>query len=289
MILGVLEISSRSVRFCVTDVGASSSTRILERFHTIKPTQANLERLTAILMAEAEAARELAVGRIDVTAGSDLRGTRLAIQLDRVCGVIGAGRLKIPSVREEAGAVFAGVTVPGPEHQGERVAVALVGERHVSLAVGKSGSVPQWMASRPVGSVNMTDKARFSDPPRPGQLEAAISAATRQVSTLMPPEFDRLLVASQSPAIVERLCGGRFDADGARRGIDSILGLNAHDVSAWFGAPVGLSRLLPATLIAHAALAGGLDADVEPVAWEPVAGRQWQKGLLDPAGTRDQA
>ena len=286
MILGAIEISSRSVRFCVADVGSTSSARLTERFHTIKARPENLERLTAILMAEAEAAREMGVERLEVTAGADLRGTRLAQQLDRVCQSVGAGRLRIPSVREESAAVFAGVTVPDLEHQGERVAVGLVGERHVSVAVGKSGSVPQWMATRPIGSVAMTDKARFSDPPRPAQLDAAISAATRQITTLMPPDFDRLLVAGQTPAVVERLCGSRFDADGARRGIDSILGLNAHDVSAWFGSPVGLSRLLPATLIAHAALAGGLDAEVEPVAWEPVAGRRWQERVA--AGSREQ-
>ena len=147
MILGAIEISSRSVRFCVADVGSNASTRVTERFHTIKALPENLERLTAILMAEAEAARGMGVERLEVTAGADLRGTRLAQQLDRVCQSVGAGRLRIPSVREESAAVFAGVTVPDLEHQGERVAVALVGEDEFSRcrplrARGDGGSPP---------------------------------------------------------------------------------------------------------------------------------------------------
>ena len=76
MILGAIEISSRSVRFCVADVGSNASTRVTERFHTIKALPENLERLTAILMAEAAADPELAAAlrdRVTAHRRADLR------------------------------------------------------------------------------------------------------------------------------------------------------------------------------------------------------------------------
>ena len=275
MILGSIEISNRSLRFSVTEVEAATSIRLVERFHSIFAREENLDRLATLIVAEAEAAREAGAVRVEVTAGPDLRGTTLAHELNRVCASIGADNLKIPSAHHRAEAAFMGVTVPGREQMKGEVAVALVGERTVSVAAGSPGHLPHWVASRPVGALSMTEKARFSDPPRPVQIDAAISGSTRQIASLMPPAVDKVLVASDFAPVVERLCGSRFDREAARRGLDAVLGLNSDDLSAWFGIAPGLSRYLPGTLVCHLALAEALDCVLEPVVWEPVAGSEW--------------
>ena len=121
----------------------------------------------------------------------------------------------------------------------------------------------------------MTRKARFQDPPRPGQLEAAITGASRGIASMLPPQTARVLVVSSLAAVVERLCGPRIGPEDARKGIAAILGQTSDDISAWFGVDEPLARNLPGVLVGHAALAEGLGVRVEPALTDLPASRQW--------------
>lgn len=234
-----------------------------------------LDRLSALIMAEVEFARDQGAGMIEVLAGSALRGSRLISLLGKVTEAVGAGPIRIPDRRDWAAASFLGVTVPAGDSLPDPVAVATIGETAIGLAVGSPGTIPEWTGSRPVGASTMTRKARFQDPPRPGQLEAAITGASRGIASLFLPPAQRVLVVSSLAPVVERLCGPRIGIGEARRGLDAILGQTSEDIAAWFGAETALARHLPGIIVGHAALAEGLGVRVEPALCDLAASRNW--------------
>ncbi len=272
MILGAVEISADSLRLCVLEVEGDRVTRILDRRHAVTASLENLERLSALVMVEVEAARDLGAQRTEVTAVSELRGTRLLRLIEKISLGLGLGPVRIPAQRENTAAAFLAASTPG---DGEPVGVALVVESIVGLAVGPAGVAADWVGTRPVGPARISERAGFSDPPRPPQVEAAISGVCRGIAQLAPPPMPRLLVASPFAAVVERLCGGAITAEDARRGLDSILGQTADDLSAWFGLDEANARLLPGTLVVHLVLAQVFGLALEPTACEIGAGRHW--------------
>jgi len=275
LILGAIEISTRSTRLSVVDVTARDSIRILERLHAVRADLSNLERMTALMMAEVEAARDLQADRIEVFAEPELRGTRLIRLLDRVCQGIGAGSVRVPAERESVAAGFMATTRPRFEDLNGSIGIALIGGSSIGLGVGPADGPPRWIGTRPVGAANISDRARFSNPPRPNQIDAAITGASRKIASLAPPSMDRLLAVSTFAPVIERLCGDSITHDDARRGLDAILGQTSDDLAAWFGIEPANSRLLPGTIVGHAALADVFGLPVEPVSCDQGAGRIW--------------
>lgn len=275
MLLGVIEISLHSTRVSASDVGPGTSSRLLAREHAIAGRQENLERLTSLLMAEVETLRDLGVQKIEVIASPELRGTRLVRLLDRVSAAVGTGSIRIPSRRELAGAAFLGATVTGEAWVGGQAVVARVGEAGVEVASGTAGRVPVWFGSRPVGTTVIARKARFSNPPRQDQIEAAFGGAARALATLVVPTVDRACVVSPQAGEVATLCGPLIGPEEARRGLESTRELRTEELADRLGiGRAGARRLMPA-MVVHGALAEVFGREVEPVAGDPVAGRAW--------------
>lgn len=275
MILGAVEISARSTRLSVVDVSPGGSTRITERSHGITAITGNSERLTALVMAEVETARDLGAESVEIVADPSLRGSRLIRLIERVSRAIGTGDVRIPAERERVSAAFLGATRPRQSLLGDPVAVALMGDAAIGIGVGTPGLEPAWVGSRPVGTVAISRKARFSDPPRPNQIEAAISGAIRKIETLVMPSCERLLATTDLSVVIERLCGSRITQDDARRGLGAVYGQTSGDLAAWFGIEPGRSRFLSGTMVGIAALAGVFELPVEPLGHVSVAGRHW--------------
>jgi len=275
LILGAIEISLRSTRFTLSEVTPRFVERITERSHGVTATIDGVDRITAVIMAEVEYARDHGAEAVEVTAVPALRGSRLVRLLDRVTDAVGVGSIGIPSRRDWVAASFLGVTVPAVDHLPDPVAVGVIGETAVGYAVGSPGEIPEWIGSRPVGASTMSRKARFQDPPRPGQLEAAVTGASRGIASMLPPEAERVLVVSPLAPVVERLCGPSIGPEEARGGLDAILGQTSEDISAWFGAEAPLARHLPGIIVGHAALAEGLGVRVEPALSDLAASRHW--------------
>jgi len=284
LILGAIEITSRVTRLSVLDISGDTAMRLTGRSHGVRAELENLERLTALLMAEVEYARDAGADLIEVFACPEMRGTRLVRLLDRTSRAVGAGPVRIPADRDSVGAAFLAATLPERNPGKQAIGVALVGEAMIGLGVGEPGTAPGWVGTRPAGAVTMTERARFSDPPRPNQIEAAITGASRRLESFGPPPMDRLLAVSDHSTVIERLCGNRITHDDARRGLDSILGQTSDDLAAWFGIEPASSRFLPGTIVGHAAIADAFGLPVEPVGCEIAAGRHWLESDRQAAG-----
>jgi hypothetical protein len=275
LILGVIQISGRVTRLRVSDVGSDTSRRLIDRSSLVTAELRNCERLSALLMAEVEAARDAGAVEVEIVAARSLRGTRLLRLLDRVSRASGAGGIHLPGAADRLAESFMAVTRPRQATLGGAVAVARTGDSSTGIATGSPGEPPGWVGSRALGAATLTERARFTDPPRPNQIEAAINGATRALESLALPGFERVFLDTPVAAVLERLCGSRIDASTARRGLDAILGQTADDTAAWFGTEAGRARLLPATLVIVFALASLTRTAVEPCSADPVAGRAW--------------
>ncbi|MEX0620445.1 MAG: hypothetical protein WD181_02595 [Solirubrobacterales bacterium] len=275
MILGEIQISECVTRLRVSEVSGVGSRRVLDRSSWISADIRNCERLSALLTAEIKAAREAGAVRVEVAAARALRGTRLLRLLDRVARTAGTDGVHIPPAADTLAAGFLAVTRPRVTELDGPVAVALIGDEATGLAVGTPGHPPEWVGSRPLGAATLTDRARFTDPPLPNQIEAAVNGAMRAIGSLALPESERIFLTTPMWATLERLCGSTIQAAAARRGLDSILGQTEQDIAAWFGAESGRARLLPATVVLTFALAELTGSAVEPCPVDPVAGRFW--------------
>ncbi|MDQ2623152.1 MAG: hypothetical protein M3Y45_08960, partial [Actinomycetota bacterium] len=283
LILGAIDISPRLTRLHVVEVARRSSRRLTERNHSVTAELVNLERLTALLMAEVETARDAGAEHIEVTAGPELRGSRLIRLLERASRGAGSGPIRIPSGRERVAAAYLAATVPDPA-AGATTGIGLIDDTMLGLGVGHPAQAPAWIGTRPAGSTTVTDRARFSDPPRPNQIDAAIAGACRAIDSLEPPAMERLLVVSPFAPVIARLCGPQISHDDARRGLESILGQTSDDLSAWFGVDPASSRYLPGAIVGHAALADAFAVPVEPVTADLAAGRHWLELDRQPSG-----
>jgi len=275
LILGAIHISERVTRLRVADVGRGDSRRLIDRSSLVRAELRNCDRLSALLMAEVEAARDAGAVEVEVIATRELRGTRLLRLLDRVTRASGAGGIHLPGTADTLAAGFLAVTRPREAVLDGAVAVARIAESTTGVAFGIPGGPPEWVGSRSLGAATLTDRARFTDPPRPNQIEAAVNGAMRALGSLALPVCDRVFLSTPMSAVLEQLCGPRIEAATARRGLDSILGQTADDIAAWFGAESGQARLLPATLVIVFALADLTGTAVEPSISDPVAGRAW--------------
>ncbi|MGB0120572.1 MAG: hypothetical protein WBP55_08615, partial [Solirubrobacterales bacterium] len=70
MILGAIEISKRSTRLSVVEIADGDSFQIVERNHRLTAKLDNLERLTALLVAEIDYAREMGAQSVEVSVES---------------------------------------------------------------------------------------------------------------------------------------------------------------------------------------------------------------------------
>lgn len=283
MIVGAVEIGLRSTRLAVSDFDARTSRTLIDREHRLTARLDNIDRLGALVMAEAEIARDAGADKVEVVASPEFRGSRLMRLVDRYAGAIGAAPVRIPTRRERTEAAFLAAARKLEDGVDDPVGVARIDEDAIGIAVGRPGERPGWVGTRPVGAVAMTRRARFFDPPLPTQIEAAIAGASRAIASLFPPDRGRLLVTSPLSTVVARLCGEKAGPGAARRGLDAILGQTGDDIAAWFGVGSARARQLPGVLVGHVALAEGLDEQVEPVGVDEVAGRHWL-AAMSPVG-----
>lgn len=274
MLLGAIEIGLCSTRLTVSDVGAESSRILIDREHALPVESRRVERLNCLLAADADAAKAAGVERIEVTALAELRGSRLIKLAERFVKRAALGSIRIQSRSERAAASFVAVGRRERDFEGS-MTVATIDEDAIGIASGIGGGRPSWVGSRPAGTVTMTRRARFSDPPLPAQLEAAVHGATRAVASLHPPASERFLISSRLAPVVARLCGERPGPRDTRRGLDAILGQTVDDISAWFGVGRSEATRLPGTLVGFTALSAALGREVEPVSLDPVAARHW--------------
>lgn len=249
LIVGVIDIGTNTTRLLVAEVDGGDLRPLLQRRHFIAPGADPAEALIDLLEREAAAARQTGAEQPIVVGTASLRRLPDARRLARACERVGAGGLRILSEAEEAELAFLGATACEPRELPDSVAVADVGGGSTELIVGSPGGGPEWWASRPVGSRNLTERALLSDPPDRDQLAAARNAVARRLAGVEPPACAAALAVGGGAASLRRLCGDLLDRPAIAATIDRLLEADSETVGERLGVAPRRVRLLPAALV----------------------------------------
>lgn len=270
MVHAAIEISPSAVRTRVSELRPGEVEVRLDRFVPVEVGTADPARIEMLVADGAEAARSAGSEEVEVVIAPELKGTRIARLVGRRVSRFVSG-VRTPGTGALIASRFIASTtahVPDPDVP---VGVAGIGHDSLGVAVGRPGSAPDWIGSRPFGVDRLASKARFQDPPTPVQLDVARVATARALATMQPPEFGDLLVVSDFESTIRDLCGTEISSGGLAGALDWVMGRTSDELVAVTGFERHLARLLPASIAIHQALAEVFGSTIVPVAPDPAA------------------
>lgn len=247
LLVAVIDIGTNTTRLLVAEVEGDRVRTRLERRHFVSLAAQGVPSMVELIEREVGVARRAGVPDPAVVGTAGLRRSPDMRRLGRACERTGIGRLRVLAPDEEADLAFLGATAGDPHQLPQSVAVIDVGGGSTEIVVGAPGRAPEWWASRPVGSQNLTERALLSDPPSADQLGAARNAAARRLAGLEAPHCEIALVAG-GPSL-RRLSGGALDRQGIGTLLDRLLADRSERVGERLGLAAQRVRLLPAALV----------------------------------------
>lgn len=274
---GVIEISPGRIRALVAEVpggpGDEPQARPLDREYAVSPLEATPDRLAVLIDEAAGEIRSAGDNDPELVMVGNLRGTRLPSLIGRLARRAGLGPLKIPSRREQVVGAFLAATAHHDRQSESEEAVFVPSDSFLGLAVGRPGVAPDWTASRPVTAQALVRQARFNDPPTSVQLEAATSATLRQVGSLAPPDFGRVILVSELVPSIVSLCGTEVDTESAGRGLDQLVSQAGPKVAPDGSGNRAAGQTLVATLVICRALSIRFGGPLELMVPDPARAR----------------
>ncbi len=248
LLVAVIDIGTNTTRLLVAEVEGDRVRTRLERRHFISLGAQGPRPMAELIGREVAVARRAGVPNPMVVGTAALRRSPELRRLGRACERAGIGPLRVLGENEEAELAFLGATAGQPQELPQSVAVIDVGGGSTEIVAGAPGRHPDWWASRPVGSQNLTERALLSDPPSADQLAAARNAAARRLAGIETPPCEIALVAGGLAP-----CAGSAAAPSAGRASGRSSTACSPTAASGSGERLGLAprraRLLPAALV----------------------------------------
>lgn len=212
---------------------------------------AKLAEVIEIIAAQHSLARELGAEEIRCVATAGVRRAsngELLVRLVRdVCDGL---ELEILSGAEEARLAFIGAAwgIGAAEETG--LGVVDAGGGSSELVVGDAPDSVRWWTSLPIGSGEITHRWLVSDPPTPGELDAA-NRWTREIFAGVepPPAVRRLVAVGGSATSLRLLAGPVLDREALDRLLLTAQRLSSVEFAHSFGVDVQRARLLVGGLL----------------------------------------
>jgi exopolyphosphatase/guanosine-5'-triphosphate,3'-diphosphate pyrophosphatase len=189
----------------------------------------------AVARRYARLARKLGAERIDVLVTAPGRQAENADDLLHALARAARTPVRVLSAYEEGALAFAGAAAAEPRPP-DVVAVVDVGGGSTEIAVGRPHGLPSWCRSVDLGSLRLTEAARFSDPPTDDELAAAQLDVESAFATIRPPDADGALAVGGSARALARVVGRTLGAEE----LDAALALAGSRRSAKLARTFGL-------------------------------------------------
>jgi hypothetical protein len=249
----VIDIGSETTSVLVATTDAGRIKPVWERRYPMLASVAGARSLAEFVAREGLAAREAGAETLHVLLAPELRAGQMSRNLARRLQALGFGPLRSLTTAERSRLCFLGATAclaadPTTAAPEKRTAVIDLGDAFTSLAVGLPGKSPDWIASRPLNARHLTKSVMPSDPPPLHEQIAAADTARRQLSNLMPPAVETVLVTGADAGLLALVFGETIDTRSCavvRRAIDGRL---SEIVSAQFEIDLLAARRLPGLL-----------------------------------------
>jgi exopolyphosphatase/guanosine-5'-triphosphate,3'-diphosphate pyrophosphatase len=252
MVVGVVDVGANTVRLEVSR-GKDSVVRdkamlrlgeAIERCGRIPDDK--LDETAAVVARFAIQARRHGVQRFEVLVTSPGRQAANGAELvGRLAAAAGAPARVLDATEEgRLGFLGATATTRGPSRQ--LVAVVDVGGGSAQIVVGTRRNGPAWARSLDIGSMRLTSRMGFSDPPGAEALAAARDEVLRLLEGVVPPLPQAAIAVGGSARAIKSIVGPDLAAEELDRVLDVLARLPAAKVVSRYGVEPDRVPTLPA-------------------------------------------
>ena len=260
MVVGVVDVGANTVRLQVSRdnesvLGERAMLRLgeaIERSGRIPDEK--LDEAAAVVAKFAAEARRLGVQRFEVLVTSPGRQAVNGAELVGRLATAAGAPARILDATEEGRLGFLGATAAtrGPSKQ--LVAVVDVGGGSAQIVVGTRRNGPAWARSLDIGSMRLTSRMGFADPPGPEALAAARGEVVRLLEGVVPPLPQAGIAIGGSARAIKSIVGPELGAHELERVVDVLARLPAAEIVARYGVEPDRVPTLPAGAVILAAI-----------------------------------
>jgi len=260
MVVGVVDVGANTVRLQVSRGNDSvhRSKAVLRLGESIERygrlPESKLEEAAAVVAGFAADARRLGVRRLEVLVTSPGRQAQNGHELvDRLASAAGAP-VRVLEAVEEGRLAFLGATsvTRGPSRR--LVAVVDVGGGSAQVAVGTRRDGPAWIRSLAIGSMRLTSRMAFDDPPGTAALSAARSEVDAYLEAFVPPLAASAIAVGGSARALKSIGGSRLGAAELAQVLSVLAEKQAREVVDLYGVDADRIPTLPAGAVILAAI-----------------------------------
>jgi exopolyphosphatase / guanosine-5'-triphosphate,3'-diphosphate pyrophosphatase len=260
VVIGVVDVGANTVRLQVSG-GKESFVRekamlrlgeAIERWGRIPDDK--LEETASAVARFATEARRHGVQRFEVLVTSPGRQAANGAQLVGRLAAAAHAPVRVLDATEEGRLGFLGATseTRGPGRQ--LVAVVDVGGGSAQIVVGTRRNGPAWARSLDVGSMRLTSRMGFFDPPGAEALAEARGELMRLLAGVLPPLPQAAIAVGGSARAIKSIVGPDLGAEELDRVLDVLARLPAAKVVARYGVEPDRIPTLPAGAVILAAI-----------------------------------
>jgi exopolyphosphatase / guanosine-5'-triphosphate,3'-diphosphate pyrophosphatase len=260
MIVGVVDVGANTVRLQVSRgkesvLGERAMLRLgeaIERWGRIPDEK--LDEAAAVVARFAAEARRLGVQRFEVLVTSPGRQAANGAELVGRLATAAGAPARVLDATEEGRLGFLGATAATRGPSKELVAVVDVGGGSAQIVVGTRRHGPAWARSLDIGSMRLTSRMGFADPPGPEALAAARDEVDRLLEGVVPPLPQAGIAIGGSARAIKSIVGPELGAEELDRVLDVLAELPAAEIVGRYGVEPDRVPTLPAGAVILAAI-----------------------------------
>jgi exopolyphosphatase/guanosine-5'-triphosphate,3'-diphosphate pyrophosphatase len=264
MLVGVVDVGANTVRLQLsqgkTSVHRAKATlrlgESIERFGRLPDEKLDE---TAVVVGEfAREARKLGVEHLEVLVTSPGRQAANGQELiDRLATTANAP-VRVLDSTEEGRLAFLGATAASRGSPRRLLAVVDAGGGSTQIAVGTRRHGPAWVRSLDIGSMRLTSRMGFSDPPGLEAIRAARDLVERELDGITPPFPHAAIAVGGSARALKSMAGGGLGQGELASAVSLLAQLSAAEIVERYGIEPDRVRTLPAGAVILAAIRGRL-------------------------------
>ena len=216
--MGVIDVGANTVRLQVSrgKLNVHRSKAMLRLGESIEEydrlPEDKLDETAAVVGRFADEARRHGVRRLEVLVTSPGRQAANGDELIPRLARSAAAPVRILDAAEEGRLAFVGATSLSRGPSRRRIAVVDVGGGSAQIAVGTRRDGPAWVRSLEIGSMRLTSRIGFADPPGLEALATARTEVLRHLDGVTPPLPHAALAVGGSARALKSIAGAELGA-----------------------------------------------------------------------------
>jgi exopolyphosphatase/guanosine-5'-triphosphate,3'-diphosphate pyrophosphatase len=260
MLVGVVDVGANTVRLQVSR-GKESVFRdkqmlrlgdSIERFGRVPDDK--LEETESVVSEFATEARRLGVQRLEVLVTSPGRQAANGRELIGRLAAAANAPARVLESTEEGRLAFLGATAATRGPSRRLVAVVDVGGGSAQIAVGSRRDGPVWIRSIDIGSMRLTSRMAFSDPPGLEAMRTARDVVEHELEGVVPPFPYSAIAVGGSARALKAMVGAELGSGELASAVSLLAQLSSDELVERYGIELDRVPTLPAGAVILSAI-----------------------------------